>query len=196
MIPPTRRRPNSRRSRSYCMTHNIIPRKPDGEILFQSFDSSNDDEWHNYATVGIEDYDHTTGLEYTYANLYPDAAAPLANNRAIKFTTDPPDTFFAIQEFKNSHTTNSWLEISPNPFKQITNIRCQITDHRHAELKVYDASGRMVNDLSGQLSVIGHPISVRWDGKDHTGKKVAEGVYFVRLQTANLSITRKVILVD
>ncbi|MGD8979496.1 MAG: C25 family cysteine peptidase, partial [candidate division WOR-3 bacterium] len=170
----------------------------DGEILFQYMDITNDDVWHNYATVGIEDYGHTTGLEYTFANSYPDAAAPLANSRAIKFTTDPPDTFTGITEFKNRVTTDSWLEISPNPFFQITDIRYGIIDENpgNMELKIFDVSGRLVRDFSDRLSVSGHPSSVRWDGRDDVGKRAPEGIYFVRLQGPYLNLAEKVILVE
>ena len=40
-----------------------------------------------YCTVGIEDHTATRGLEYTYNNTYPSAAAVLGNETAIKFTT-------------------------------------------------------------------------------------------------------------
>ena len=40
-----------------------------------------------YSTVGLEDHTGLVGLEYTYNNTYPTAAAPLANELAIKFTT-------------------------------------------------------------------------------------------------------------
>ncbi|MCF7793339.1 MAG: choice-of-anchor D domain-containing protein [Candidatus Cloacimonetes bacterium] len=41
-----------------------------------------------YATVGLEDHTGTRGLEYTYNNTYPTAAATLQNEMAIKFTTE------------------------------------------------------------------------------------------------------------
>ncbi|MDO9576264.1 MAG: C25 family cysteine peptidase [Candidatus Cloacimonadales bacterium] len=40
-----------------------------------------------YSSVGLEDQSGTIGLEYTYNNSYPTAAAPLADELAIKFTT-------------------------------------------------------------------------------------------------------------
>nr|HPR17103.1 C25 family cysteine peptidase [Candidatus Cloacimonadota bacterium] len=40
-----------------------------------------------YSSVGLEDHTGLRGLEYTYNNTYPLAAAPLANELAIKFTT-------------------------------------------------------------------------------------------------------------
>jgi hypothetical protein len=175
----------------------------DGEILFQYMDITNDDVWHNYATVGIEDYGHTTGLEYTFANSYPDAAAPLANSRAIKFTTDPPDTFTGVTEFKNSVTVDSWLEVTPNPFKQKTNIGYTITELRNSNfemrkptIRIYDASGRLVKSFDLESRIQNQESVVRWDGRDDVGKRVPKGVYFVRLQGTGLRITEKVILVE
>ncbi len=170
----------------------------DGEILFQYMDITNDDVWHNYATVGIEDYEHTTGLEYTFANSYPEAAAPIADGRAIKFTTDPPDTFFGIKEFKNSVAADSWLEVNPNPFRQMTDIRYRITDDDNMtpELKIYDVSGRLVKSFNLESSIQNQESAVRWDGTDNAGKRLPEGVYFVRLQGPYPSLAKKVILVE
>jgi hypothetical protein len=181
----------------------------DGEILFQYMDITNDDGWHNYATVGIEDYGHTTGLEYTFDNDYPDAAAPLANNRAIKFTTDPPDTFYAISELNNGIIANSFLEIYPSPFRLITNIRYMIHDTGHIEesrnsnfemrnpsIKIYDATGRLIQSFDLESRIMNHESSLIWDGTDNVGNRVAEGVYFVCLQGPRLNITKKVILVE
>jgi len=42
-----------------------------------------------YCTIGIKDHTNTRGLEYTFNNSYPQAAAPLSNERAILITTIP-----------------------------------------------------------------------------------------------------------
>jgi hypothetical protein len=172
----------------------------DGEILFQYLDIANDDTWQNYATVGIEDYGHTTGLQYTFANIYPDAAAVLANNRAVKFTTDPPDTFLAVEELKNRATVDFLLDISPNPFKRMANIRYIIYDTRYTmhdqKLIIYDVSGRMVKSFNLESGIMNHESIFLWDGTDNTGKRVPQGIYFVRLQGTHLNVTKKAILVD
>ncbi len=43
----------------------------------------------NYSTIGIKDHTNTRGLEYTYNNIYPTAAAPLSHEKAILITTVP-----------------------------------------------------------------------------------------------------------
>jgi hypothetical protein len=56
----------------------------DGEIVFQ-YETVNNVDNENYATTGIENYDHTDGLLYTFWNDYPAGAATLAAGRAIRF---------------------------------------------------------------------------------------------------------------
>ncbi len=45
-----------------------------------------------YATIGLEDQTCLIGLEYTYNNQYPEAAAPISNNKALFFTTNTGTT--------------------------------------------------------------------------------------------------------
>jgi hypothetical protein len=167
----------------------------DGEIIFQYKDITNDDVWHNYATVGIENREHTIGLEYTYANVYPDAAAPLANNRAIKFTTDPPDTFPGIEEYNQTFTNNSILEVYPNPFRQMINIRFNTGQSaKGIALKIYDVSGRLVKDFSRLTLDAQRPTLLSWDGTDDSGKEVPQGVYFLKVESTDSEEIKKIIL--
>ncbi|MBD3334203.1 MAG: hypothetical protein GF355_01700, partial [Candidatus Eisenbacteria bacterium] len=57
----------------------------DGIIVYQYNQIANVDGMNGYATVGIENSDHSDGLLYTYWNLYPAGAASLSNGRAIAF---------------------------------------------------------------------------------------------------------------
>ncbi len=64
----------------------------DGKILIQyqtispvANQGSNDNDW---ATVGIQNADHSQGLEYCYFNVYSPGATTLANGRAVMYTTD------------------------------------------------------------------------------------------------------------
>ncbi|HEY3296227.1 MAG TPA: C25 family cysteine peptidase [bacterium] len=49
-------------------------------------DNSGNDNY--YATVGIENADHSTGIDYYYWNVYSPCSASLVNGRSIMFTTD------------------------------------------------------------------------------------------------------------
>ncbi|MBE0432013.1 hypothetical protein IBX73_00955 [candidate division WOR-3 bacterium] len=169
----------------------------DGEILFQYLEITNDDVWHNYATVGIENYGHTTGIEYTYANTYPPAAAPLANGRAIKFTTSPPDTFTGVAEFNTTPVAGISLQVSPNPSSKLVSINFSIEQSaKSIGLDIYNAAGRLVKHFHCAMPHAPCAMQVVWDGTDNTGRRVPAGIYFVVLKSEHHCSTRKVVLVD
>jgi len=63
----------------------------DGPIKFQyhtfnNVDSQSGNKHGNFCSIGIEDHTGTRGLEYTFNNLYPTAAAPLSNGKALYIT--------------------------------------------------------------------------------------------------------------
>ena len=63
-----------------------------GDILFQYLEVDNNQNSsgtdNDFATVGIESPDQTTGLQYSYWNNYPDGATPLRDELAILFTQE------------------------------------------------------------------------------------------------------------
>jgi flagellar hook assembly protein FlgD len=60
-------------------------------------------------------------------------------------------------------------------------------------LDVQDVHGRLVKSLvSGEHEFRGR-YSVRWDGTNGTGQRVASGMYFARMQAGSFSSTKKVI---
>jgi hypothetical protein len=63
-----------------------------------------------------------------------------------------------------------------------------------AQLKVYDATGRSVRDLSSRLSVIGHPSSVIWDCRDESGRTLPSGIYFVQFKAGDFEQVEKAIV--
>ncbi|MDH4210167.1 MAG: C25 family cysteine peptidase [candidate division WOR-3 bacterium] len=92
------------------------------------------------------------------------------------------------------------LNICPNPFKLSTDINYTIpyagyATHENATLKIYDVTGRMVKDFSGLLSANAYQSSISWDGTDDIGRRVANGIYFIALDSQGIKERAKVILV-
>ena len=87
------------------------------------------------------------------------------------------------------------LVLLQNPFTNGLHINCTAgTGSRKAHLRIYDAAGRMISDLSSQISITGNPSSVLWEGRDESGKDVANGIFFVQLETEKNIIVRKAVL--
>ncbi|MCK4233476.1 T9SS type A sorting domain-containing protein, partial [candidate division WOR-3 bacterium] len=100
---------------------------------------------------------------------------------------------------ENQITAGDFLiHISPNPFKEMTEIRWQITDSRlqitddRPQLKIYDAAGRLVKNFILYPSSFILPAKLEWDGSDDEGRKVTPGIYFARLSSGKNSHIKKI----
>ena len=83
----------------------------------------------------------------------------------------------------------------PNPFNPQTTISFHILNQTGANLKVFDMSGRLVRVLlRGETTLQGRQEAV-WNGRDDTGRRVASGTYFYRLEAGSYSETKKLTLV-
>ena len=168
----------------------------DSDILFQYHHVVDVDLDNNYSTVGIEDYQHSRGLEYVYADEYEShpTATPLHPEMAILITTTPPDGFLSAGDDPNYIPKKYSLNQNyPNPFNPETIIDFELAESNYTELSVFNVNGRLVRTLiSDDLSAGKH--SEKWNGADNYGNSVPSGMYFIRLNSGDYSRTIKSIL--
>ena len=82
----------------------------------------------------------------------------------------------------------------PNPFTQDASIPFAIDRSGHVDLAIYDVSGRLVRQIvSGERST--GTYTEHWDGRDLNGVRAGNGVYYYRLRTGGVDITRRMVLV-
>lgn len=81
----------------------------------------------------------------------------------------------------------------PNPFNPTTTISFELSHSSDVTLAVYNALGRKVTTLVEGTLPAG-PHQAIWDGTDHSGSRVATGVYFYRLSSETNTKTRKMLL--
>ena len=81
----------------------------------------------------------------------------------------------------------------PNPFNPVTRIPYILPEKRTIFLAIYDVLGREIKVLDEGEKFAGE-YEVCWDGKDHRGHPVANGIYFCRLIVGGFSLTKKLIL--
>jgi hypothetical protein len=82
----------------------------------------------------------------------------------------------------------------PTIFNDRVSITVRGMDGKNTTLSIFDESGRMVRaeNLTGKES----PLTIEWDGRDHSGKEVNTGIYFIRLVINGTETeTKKVIFV-
>ena len=81
----------------------------------------------------------------------------------------------------------------PNPFNTGTAIPYSLAVGGDVRIEVYDLIGQRIRVLvAGSRSAGAH--AAYWDGKDHSGRDGATGVYAIRLQAGGEAHTRKVLL--
>ena len=81
----------------------------------------------------------------------------------------------------------------PNPFSHWATIDYQLPTNSHVSIKIYDVAGRHVRTLRDREELAGF-YSLTWDRKDESGRDVANGVYFYRLETPLRTETKKMIV--
>ena len=89
------------------------------------------------------------------------------------------------------------VQLFPNPFRQMTEIRWQMPDGADSRqkpvvsIKIYDISGRMVKQFD--FTTIGLSNQIIWNGKDDRGHLVPSGIYFIKVETENRYLVKKVV---
>jgi len=149
---------------------------------------------HNRATVGIGNRDHRVGLQCTFADSLSPAAAPLVDGRAIKFTTDAPDTFTGIRDRGAGDRTREVLDVLPSPNAGGFAIRYRLPGFSAGTIRLFDAAGRQV----ASWPVAGTGRIVVPKSGDRSCPGMPSGVYLLSL-TANpggriIPITRKFVV--
>ena len=98
-----------------------------------------------------------------------------------RHTGDTPEAFSLDQNF-------------PNPFNSGTAIRFALPAVAAVKLTVYNLAGQAVATLAKDERAAGR-YTLSWDGRDDQGHALASGLYVYRLEVADQTITRKMLLV-
>ncbi|MEJ2543955.1 MAG: T9SS type A sorting domain-containing protein, partial [Calditrichaceae bacterium] len=81
----------------------------------------------------------------------------------------------------------------PNPFSSSTAISYNVNKQSEIKVTIYDILGREIKTFRTGFQTPGVH-QVLWDGRNKLGQRVANGIYFYRLQSDGKSLVRKMIL--
>jgi hypothetical protein len=82
----------------------------------------------------------------------------------------------------------------PNPFNPQTTVAFELARDDHARVLIYDLQGRLIRRLVDQALPVGRHTAI-WEGRDDSGRAVASGIYFARLEAASGGGMTKLVLV-
>ncbi|NNE42856.1 MAG: T9SS type A sorting domain-containing protein [Gemmatimonadetes bacterium] len=129
-------------------------------------------------TIGQADAGPLSGGSYTLNGGFWTAGP------AVAVDVEEPGAAAAPRAFELSRG-------APNPFRTGTRLQFSLPRAEHARVRVYDITGRHVATLVDEpLDAGAH--TARWDGRNRAGRRVAAGVYFVRMQAGTFGAVRKI----
>ena len=78
-------------------------------------------------------------------------------------------------------------------FNPSTRIDYTVPQSGDITVAVYDITGRLVQTLVNGYSEAGYQTAV-WNGRDSAGNSVSAGLYIYSLQSENITLTRKMVM--
>ena len=143
--------------------------------------------------------DHkTVGISIEFSGLV-DSIAPstklILADSIMRYFGIEPSGGINENETTNRISLRAFLELFPNPFTKIINIRygCGSNiDIKEVRIKIYDVTGRFIKEIP--LSLQGSQSNVVWRGDDMIGRKISSGIYFICLEVGGDIINKKIIL--
>ncbi len=89
--------------------------------------------------------------------------------------------------------TNLTLSNYPNPFTSQTSFNFHGLKNKSVSIDIYNVRGQKINTISSS-DVKGGNGSVIWNGLDNNGDKLPSGLYFARINSANQSVIKKILM--
>ena len=142
------------------------------------------------SAVELKLYNATDGKEYNVTTDY--------NGSCSDSDTDElSELGKAVVGSEDIEVTSMKLQQNyPNPFNPTTTINFNVHMDGPVTLNIYDITGRLVKTLvDNEFKVSGNTsgYDVIWDGTDNFGSLVSTGLYLYSLQTADMTVTKKMI---
>lgn len=171
----------------------------DSLTIFYSTDAGN-----NWLLISSGEPNDST-YEWVIPNTPSDSCLVkiIAYDIGLNQNEDISDSLFAIQEIgiTENYTLKlviPVLKVYPSPFSTFTTISLTLPSKEHSaegiELKIFDATGRLVKNFILYPSPFILPAKLEWHGKDDLGRKVTPGVYFIQLVVGDFKMIEKAIM--
>jgi len=129
-----------------------------------------------------------SSIQQQVNNLYPGATVfttPLQtftlNVTSIAGGNHTPERFNLMQNY-------------PNPFNPTTTISYSLPQTSKVSLTIHNLLGQQVRSLVQNKTQSAGTYAVQWNGKDDSGKQVATGTYFYKIQAGDFVQRRKLVL--
>ncbi len=134
------------------------------------------------------------GKTYSFISIAEDVAGNIEEKLQIAEATTfiDPSVSVIYPEGDNSETVELLGQNFPNPFNTTTSIEYFVINSGKVKLEVYDVYGSKVRTLVDANQSRGN-YSANWDGRNSSGVKLNEGMYFYRLVVDGYMAVKKMV---
>ena len=163
-----------------------------GDEILLSF--AKNDQFPEDFELALIDEDHGFAQRITDASarIQWDQARDMRSLRLLTGTGEYINS--RIQSIPMAPEAYSLEQNFPNPFRQQTSIRYQISKRSDVSLVVYNALGQEIKTLVRSTQSPGS-FEAMWDGKDTQGQRAPSGIYFYRLLADDFQATGRMTLI-
>lgn len=119
--------------------------------------------------------------KYMYVRIFPETTVTATCSLQLKQSV-------ANQQSPSILSNYELLQNYPNPFNNLTTLSYNIPIDDYIEINVYDINSRLITNLYAGFQKAGQH-RLNWDAL-----LISSGVYFYRLQSANITISQKCLL--
>ena len=152
--------------------------------------------WGGYSDYGISLPGYNTG-DAISLKLYSQI-----EGKEVALSTELNGSYYGLAPMTTGTATTDIIEVVdgfalgnnyPNPFNPVTTIEFSVPEDAPVTLAIYDVTGRLIQTLvSGEMNSGNHRIV--WDGLDSSGDAVSAGMYLYTLRSADVTITKKMVM--
>ncbi|MDP2115183.1 MAG: lamin tail domain-containing protein, partial [Bacteroidota bacterium] len=156
--------------------------------LIDEVNYKNSEPWQTYT------FDELWSLELTNPNKDNNSGLNwvLSERNGTPGLRNTPYIPDALNDLPVAQNSTELLQNYPNPFSEGTYIEFKLDQPGKYNVSILDVNGRTLRVLSSD-----NPFStvhtIYWDGNDNSGKPVATGVYFYRLESNGFSEMKRMV---
>jgi len=152
--------------------------------------TSGPDDWSILTSSGGFDISAGDSITVSFALVWGTSLAEIqdaSDNAEVALLMTPASEPLPVMPF-------GLAQNRPNPFNPRTTISFNVERAGHAELTVYDLSGRRVKTLASQSYPVGEH-SVVWDGTNDAGARMPSGMYVYKIVCGDQIMSKKMMLI-
>jgi hypothetical protein len=163
--------------------------------------------WHALAEIEFIDWrGNQLDRPYTTQVVFPAFTRDNRHHMTITCHTEMPGDECPDDDFEVRHINAAIAEsdpgapfalevIAPNPFAGTATISYAVPYDVDVSVRIYDVSGKLVRTLVSCGQSAGRH-SVTWHGVDDAGRKIAAGIYLIRMQAGEFEAVRKILILN